>query len=111
MSNEFRTADEVVKEKYEERGWDKDRDKRVVAREEVTPLSLSEEEYRSFSLLLAKLALQDQDVKLCDVYFEIQRRAFYGNGYSSIEEMAAIEQKLWSLGTGEFIIDNEKHSL
>lgn len=111
MSKEYRTADEVFKEKYEERGWNQEisRNTRAISMEPIKPLPLSEEEYRNFSLLLAKLALQDKNPTLCETYFELQRRACYGNSYSPIEEISQIEQEMWSLGTGEIIEDVEKH--
>lgn len=111
MSREYRTADEVFKEKYEERGWDQEivRDTRIIPMEPIKPLPLSEEEYRTFSLLLAKLALQDKNPTLCETYFELQRRAYYGNRYAPIEEISQSEQEMWSLGTGEVIEDVEKH--
>ncbi len=105
MSKEYRTAYDVFKEKYEERGWDQDQelglDTRDKSVEPIKPLPLSEEEFRNFSLLLAKLALQDKDPALCETYFELQRRAVYGNKYSPIEGISQIEQEMWSLGTGE----------
>ena len=101
MTREIRTADEVLQEKREERGWDQDQDTVIRLREEIKPLPITEEEYRSVSLLLAKLALYDQDPKLCEMYFDMQRRASYGNGYPLMEEMSEIEQNMWSLGTGE----------
>lgn len=112
MSQENRTADEVVKEKYEEQGWNQETDlnRRRTTVEPVKPISLAEEEYKIFSSLLAKIALQDKNPELCETYFELQRRAYYGNGYSPIEEMAEIEQEMWSLGTGEIIEDTEKHT-
>lgn len=111
MSQEHRAADEVVKEKYEERGWNQETDfnrRRTV--EPVKPISLTEEEYKIFSSLLAKIVLQDKNPELYETYFELQRRAYYGNGYSPIEEMAEIEQEMWNLGTGEIIEDTEKHT-
>lgn len=113
MSKEYRTADEVLKEKYEERGWDQDIGivTRFTSTEQIKPLPFSEEEYRNFSLLLAKLALEDMDSKLCETYFELQRRACYGNGYSTIEEMSKFEQEMWNLGTGEIIEDVEKKAM
>lgn len=110
MSKEYRTAADVLKEKYEDRGWEEgtNKDTRIIPSKQIKPLPLSEEEYRNFSLLLAKLALHDQCPKLCETYFELQRRAFYGNGYSPIKELYEIEKRLWSIGTGEIIENDEK---
>lgn len=111
MSKEYRTTEDVLKEKYEERGWNQDLglDTRVDSIESIKPLPISEEEYRNFSVLLAKLALQDKNPALCEIYFELQRCAYYGNRYSPIEGISQYEQEMWSLGTGEIIEDAEKH--
>ncbi len=111
MSKEYRTADEVFKEKYEERGWNQeiDRNTRTISVEPIKPLPLSEEEYKKFCLLFSKIALQDKNPALCETYFELQSRAYYGNGYSPIEDLSQIEQEMWSLGTGEIIEDVAKH--
>ncbi len=111
MTKEYRTASEILKEKYEERGWNQEMgfDTKATSTEQIKPLPFSEEEYRSFSVLLAKLALQDKDPNLCETYFELQRRAYYGNRYSPIEEMSKNEQEIWSLGTGEIVEDVKNH--
>lgn len=100
-----RTTADVVKEKYEERGWDLDNESNLETRskEQINALPFTEEEYSNFSLLLAKLALKDSDSSLCDMYFELQRRAYYGNGYLPIEELSSMEQEMWSMGTGEIV--------
>lgn len=98
----------VLKEKYEDRGWKQEECQNI--REQIKPLPFTEDEYKNFSLLLAKLAIKDQDPKFCEMYFEMQRRASYGNRYSSIDEMTKIEQDMWTLGTGEIIEDIEKHT-
>lgn len=111
MTSEFRTADKVLREKYEDRGWNQetDIDMNLEPTEQINPLPLSQEEYERFSLLLAKLALHDKDPKLCEMYFDLQRRASYGNGYPFIEELSEIEQEMWSFGTGEKMESSEKH--
>lgn len=111
MSKDYRTTADVVKEKYEDRGWNQSSDvsTRNTPIEPIKPLPLTEEEYRKFSMLWAKLALQDRDSKKCEIYFDLQRRAYYGNGYSSLKEMKKIEQEMWSLGTGEIIEDAERN--
>ena len=103
-----RTTKMVTDEKNEDRGWGQyDIPENITPIAPIPPLPLSEEEYNSFSLLLAKLALNMNDeklrVKLCDVYFELQRCANYGNGYAINKAMESIEQKLWTIGTGERI--------
>ena len=104
---EKKSADEVLREKREERGWDeKSEDIRNIER--IAPLPLSLEEYKFFCLLLSKLALQDQNSEYCEMYFELQRRATYGNHYPLLKEMAELEQEMWSLGTGEIIEQNNR---
>lgn len=103
MENYQKSANEVVKEKYEDRGWS---DKKIddnLPKEKIESLPISEEDYQKFSCLLAKLALKDNNKELCATYFEIQRRAIYGNGYKTIKGMKSIEERLWTLGTGEKI--------
>ena len=108
MAIEGRSAEDVLREKYEERGWSEDIEK-IKSREEVKPLPLSEEEYQKLSFLLAKIVLQDRDEKLCETYFELQRRAYYGNRYSPIDELEVVEEEMWKMGTKEFADEQEKH--
>ncbi len=65
----------------------------------VTPLPLSEEEYQTFSILLGNLALRDKNKELCALYFNLQRRADYGNNYPRVEAMKEVEPLIWELGT------------
>lgn len=110
MAVEKKSADEVLKEKYEERGWNEMYTWQDNKTSEIEPLPLTEEEYRDFSRLLAKMALNDQNPALCEMYFEMQRRAFYANRYFPIEDLEEEEKEMWSLGTGE-VIDNSGPSL
>ena len=101
-----RTTADVVKEKYEERGWDLDNESNLETRskEQINALPFTEEERaQEAKMILAKLALKDRDSSLCDMYFELQRRAYYGNGYLPIEELSSMEQEMWSMGTGEIV--------
>ncbi len=108
MLKEFETADEVFNRKYEERGWNQETENSTKESiEKIASLPLSEEEYRNFSWLLAKLALLDKNVALCDIYFELQRRANYGNRYAMNEDMATIEEQLWNIGTREVVNQEE----
>jgi len=91
----------AIKEHYDDRGWKLGGEPVAPEREPVVKLPFSEEEYQTFARLLAKLALQDQDKKAIDMYFELQRRADFGNGYSRIANLEAAEKEMWSLGTGE----------
>lgn len=106
MAEQFRTTNQVLQEKLEDRGW---KEENMKLREQIKPLPLTEEEYRSFSILLAKMALYDKDPNLCEMYFDMQRRASYGNRYPLMEEMAEIEKNMWSLGTGETIENERKY--
>lgn len=112
MAKEYRSSADVLKEKYEERGWNQETQSSIKTGEKIEPLPLKEEEeYRNLSFLLAKLILQDKDYKLCETYFEIQRRAYYGNKYFPIEELAEIEQELWNMEPEEDINNANKHLL
>ncbi len=107
MAEEYRTADKVIKEKYEDRGWNQELgvDTRTALAEEIKPLPLSKEEYIKFCMLFSKLAISDRNPKLCEIYFDLQRRAIYANGYLPVETMQDIEQEMWSIGTGAIIED------
>lgn len=112
MSDNIRTTRDVINEKYEDRGWNIDSmlDREVsFQKSEIAPLPLSYEEYQTFSNLLAKLALQEEDQNLCDLYFNLKRRSFYGNGYSQPDNIESIERDLWTIGTGEKIENSKKH--
>lgn len=111
MAKEYRSSDDVLKVKYEERGWNQEGQSSIKTREKIEPLPLKEEEYRKLSFLLAKLILQDKDYKLCETYFEIQRRAYYGNRYFPIEELAEIEQELWNMEPDENVNNDNKRLL
>ena len=101
MPKEYRSADDVLKEKYEERGWNQENNQILKKREEIESLPLTEEEYRQFSFLLAKLILKDKNYNICETYFEIQRRAHYGNRYFPIDDLAEIEEELWNMQPSE----------
>ena len=104
---EERSFKERLDEKYEDRGWGKYAPPTYERREEIPKLPISEKDYQVLSMLLGKLALQDQDKKftddLCGVFFEVQRRNDFGNRYKKTEELEAVERKMWTLGTGQEI--------
>lgn len=107
MAKEYRSASDILREKYEERGWDQETQSNIRTQAKIEPLPLSEEEYRKLSFLLAKLTIQDRDPNLCETYFELQRRAHYGNRYFPIEELSEIEEEMFSIGTEEIINGTE----
>ena len=110
MTIEKKSADEVLREKYEERGWFEIYDWRDKGSRDIEPIPMTEEEYRVFSSLLIRLALKDQNPNLCEQYFELQRRAVYANGYHPLDGVEAEEMEMWTLGTGE-VIENTGHGL
>lgn len=95
-----KSADQVLREKYEERGWDQDtwEQSQNTNRESIDPVPLSEEEYQLFQLLLGKVAVSDRNPNLCEIYFDMQRRAVYGNGYAQNDRMEEVERELWEIG-------------
>ncbi len=104
-----------LKEKYEDRGWGtieeeiaKEREKKMKP-SEIIPLPISEEQYRACAAMLAKEAISNNDAKSCQEYFELKRRAIYGNKYSEIDGMEDIERQMWKIGTGEKATSSEKH--
>lgn len=102
-----RSFEDRLDEKMEDRGWGKYASEKIEVRDPIPKLPISEKDYQELSLLLGKLALQDQEGTLgrglCGVFFEVQRRATYGNRYQKTEEMEKVERKMWTLGTGEVI--------
>lgn len=104
MSREQKSADEIMNEKIEERGWNEmyqyhnQKDSRY-----IEPLDMTEDEYIAYSKEVAIKAIENQDPNLCEEYFELQRRAVYGNHYNIIKDMEELEEQMWILGTGEKI--------
>lgn len=94
-----KSADEVFIEKRVERGWNQD-DQNISPRERepLKPLPLTNEEYQTFQAILRKLALYERKPELCDLYFELERRATYGNKYPQSEGVEEMEQELWNIG-------------
>ncbi len=106
-----KTTNEVYREKYKDRGWTigKDNIRRGgkfdtgvnidhTSYNEIPKLPLSPEEYKTFALLLSKMCIEDKNPDLCDLYFEIQRRAFFANGYEPIEGINDIEKQIADIG-------------
>lgn len=100
---EKKSAGEVLREKYEERGWDEENTQAGDNKEPIEPLDLTEEEYIAYSKELAKKAIENQDPDLVSDYFELQRRAIHGNHYNFVKELEEEEKLMWTLGTGEKI--------
>lgn len=101
---EKRSAGEVLREKYEDRAWDEMyTSARNDKRPEIEPLDLTEEEYIAYSRELVEKALENEDPDKASEYFELQRRAVYGNHYASVKGLEEAEEKMWTLGTGEII--------
>ena len=99
-----KSSDEVLRERFEERGWDEMyQSTRVNEKVSVEPLDLTEKEYQEYSRELASRAVSERDPNLCELYFETQRRAIYGNHYSPVQGLDSEEVQMWALGTGEKI--------
>lgn len=104
-----KSADEVFEEKRDERGWDRDDgNTRPRKTEPVIPLPLTNEEYQMFQSILRKLALYERNPDLCDLYFELDHRATYGNNYPQSEGVEEIEQELWNIGTNRSEIETTR---
>lgn len=110
MQRNHKSAWEVMDEKYEDRGWGKyNMTPQKSSFEPVEPLEYSENEYRKLAVALAAKAIETQDASLCEAYFELQRRASFGNHYSSIPELEEIEEELFTMGTREKSPEVEVH--
>lgn len=106
---EKKSADEVFREKYEERGWFDKYDISNKDKKDIEPLSMTENEYKEFAAILAHQALEEKDEKMCETYFELQRRAVYANGFYPDAEMEELEEQMWALGTDEKIENIGRH--
>lgn len=100
MMEEKKLAGEVLDEKYEERGWNED-PKEIEKRPTVEKLDLTEEEYIAYAHELATKAIENEDPELASEYFELQRRAVYGNRYGVIKDLEEAEEIMWNLGIEE----------
>lgn len=97
-TNNQRSTKEILEEKYEDRGWyDYDR-LEVKEIEKVEKLPFTFEEYKKISLALAEEAYEKNKPELYNTFFELQRRARYGNNYPDIEELSTVEEELWNMG-------------
>lgn len=108
MDNEVGRLDRDLNAMYEDRGWNKPGEKKdeEITPIEIKPLPISEEQYRACAMMLAKKALNNNDPKACEEYFELKRRAVFGNKYSEIDGMEDIERQMWEMGTGEKVVEN-----
>lgn len=90
----------MLEKKYEDRGWNQGEriDITEGSEHKIMPLGISLEKYQTFSLILSELALLDKSPDLCALYFELQRRATYGNHYPILEDMSEVERKMWDIG-------------
>ncbi len=108
MDNEVGRLARELDEKWEDRGWNEPDEKidEKITSIEIKPLPINEEQYRACAMTLAKKAISNNDLKACEEYFELKRRAVFGNKYSEIDGMEDIERKMWEFGTGEKAVDN-----
>lgn len=102
-----KSTKQIIEEKYEDRGWGNYDKTEVKELPEVEKLPFTFEEYKKLSLSLAEQAYETNRPELYETFFELQRRARYGNCYPDIEELAPVEEELWNRGQQAFI-DQEK---
>lgn len=73
----------------------------------IEPLPISEEQYIACLQILARKAIDNNDPNTCHEYFELKRRAVFGNHYySEIAGMEEIENQMWEIGLDEKVVDN-----
>lgn len=73
----------------------------------IEPLPISEEQYIAYAKVLARKAIDNNDPNTCHEYFELKRRAVFGNHYySEIAGMEEIERQIWEIGHAEKTVDN-----
>ena len=76
--------------------------------EEIMPLKISYEQYEGCMLVLAREAIENNDPKTCQKYFEFKKRATFGDGYPEIEGMENIEKRLLEIVNEEKVFNNRK---
>lgn len=85
-------------EKLEARGWNIP---------QIAPLPITEEQYLACIQIIAKKAIDNNDPKACEEYFELKRRAVFGNRYyKGFDGMEEIERQMWQIGHDEKTVDN-----
>jgi len=97
----IRTTEDVRNEKNEDRGWHQGYEigSKKNYPDSIPPLPLSEAEYHTMALLVSKIAIQDESEQYASIYFDLQRRATYGNRFSQPQGMEEVERVMWSLGS------------
>lgn len=65
----------------------------------IEPLPINEEQYIACLQVLSKKAIDNNDPDTCHEYFELKRRAVFGNHYyKEFAGMEEIERQLWQIG-------------
>lgn len=73
----------------------------------IEPLPISEEQYIACAKVLARKAIDNNDPNTCHEYFELKRRATFGNHYYvEFAGMEEIERQMWEIGHDEKTVDN-----
>ena len=88
--------------KFEERGWFNTETGEWIQEKKaefnkVSALPITIEDYTNLSTNLLKLGIKDRNPQISEVYFELQRRAVWGNSYY-IEQSKEDEGTLWDIG-------------
>ena len=74
--------------------------------EEINPLKISYEQYNGCMLVLAREAIENNSTEACQKYFELKKRATFGDKYPEIEGMEDIERQMLAISTEKHNIDN-----
>ena len=107
MDNDVNRFDRKITEMIEDRGQDQpDLLKEIEKKPKIEPLPISEKQYIACASILASQAIINSDPKKCREYFNLKRRAVFGNRYSEIAGMEDIERQMWEMGTGEKAVEN-----
>lgn len=98
---------EDLRQRDEDRGWNQpDLLGKIEKEPKIEPLPINEEQWIACLQILARKAIDNNDQKACQEYFELKRRAVFGNHYSEIVGMEEIEKQMWEIGLDEKVVDN-----
>ncbi len=108
MDNDVNRFDRKITEMIEDRGWDQpDLLKEIEKKPKIEPLPISEKQYIACASILASQAIINSDPAKCRQYFDLKRRAVFGNHYyTKIPGMEELERQMWEIGHDDKTVDN-----
>lgn len=105
----YNKFEQNLNEKYEDRHWNRPNSSlgEIENESKIDPLPITEDQYLACIQIIAKKAIDNNDPKACEEYFELKRRAVFGNRYyKGFDGMEEIERQMWQIGHDEKTVDN-----